>query len=39
MDVEKDIDAIYKRLNNIDKRLVEIESHPLMRKNSFVKWE
>lgn len=26
MDVEKDIDAIYKRLNNIDKRLVEIES-------------
>lgn len=26
MDVEKNIDAIYKRLNNIDKRLVEIES-------------
>lgn len=26
MDVEKDIDAIYKKLNNIDKRLVEIES-------------
>lgn len=26
MDVEKDVDAIYKRLNNIDKRLVEIES-------------
>lgn len=26
MDVEKDIDAIYKRLNNIDKRLVEVES-------------
>lgn len=26
MDVEKDINAIYKRLNNIDKRLVEIES-------------
>lgn len=26
MDVEKDIDAIYKRLNNIDKRLIEIES-------------
>lgn len=26
MDVEKDIDAIYERLNNIDKRLVEIES-------------
>lgn len=26
MDVEKDIDAIYKRLNNIDKRLVEIET-------------
>ena len=26
MDVEKDIDVIYKRLNNIDKRLVEIES-------------
>lgn len=26
MNVEKDIDAIYKRLNNIDKRLVEIES-------------
>ena len=26
MDVEKDIDAIYKRLNNIDNRLVEIES-------------
>lgn len=26
MDVEKDIDAIYKRLSNIDKRLVEIES-------------
>lgn len=26
MDVEKDIDAIYKRLDNIDKRLVEIES-------------
>lgn len=26
MDVEKDIDAIYKRLNNIEKRLVEIES-------------
>lgn len=26
MDIEKDIDAIYKRLNNIDKRLVEIES-------------
>lgn len=26
MDVEKDIDAIYKRLNNMDKRLVEVES-------------
>lgn len=26
MDVEKDIDAIYKKLNNIDKRLVEVES-------------
>lgn len=26
MNVEKDIDAIYKRLNNIDKRLVEIET-------------
>ena len=26
MDVEKNVDAIYKRLNNIDKRLVEIES-------------
>ena len=32
MDVEKDIDAIYKRLNNIDKRLVEIESTRLFLK-------